>query len=231
MELAHRLFHLLRHLNEQQAWQSVINYVGPNNIYVLLFAIIFAETGLVIWPFLPGDSLLFAVGVVAATSASISLPKALILMCIAANCGDAVNYFFGRSIGPKVFSREDSWMLNKKHLLEAHQFYEKHGRKTIILARFVPIVRTFAPFVAGIGKMNFLNFAAFSIARGAMWVSVCLIAGYKLAKVEFVQKHFQLMVLAIIFVSILPMIVHAVQAKRRRGAVGFEVIINPTAPE
>jgi len=218
MELAHRLFHLLRHLNEQQAWQSVINYVGPNNIYVLLFAIIFAETGLVIWPFLPGDSLL-------------SLPKALILMCIAANCGDAVNYFFGRSIGPKVFSREDSWMLNKKHLLEAHQFYEKHGRKTIILARFVPIVRTFAPFVAGIGKMNFLNFAAFSIAGGAMWVSVCLIAGYKLAKVEFVQKHFQLMVLAIIFVSILPMIVHAVQAKRRRGAVGFEVIINPTAPE
>jgi membrane-associated protein len=143
---------------------------------------------------------------------------------VAANCGDALNYFLGRTIGPKVFSREDSWMLNKKHLLEAHQFYEKHGRKTIILARFVPIVRTFAPFVAGIGKMNFLNFAAFSIAGGAMWVSVCLIAGYKLARVEFVQKHFQLMVLAIIFVSILPMIIHAVQARRRRGGATMDAI-------
>src|SRR5580658_5899781 len=104
MELAHRLFHLLRHLNEQAAWQSLIDYVGSTNIYVLLFVIIFAETGLVIWPFLPGDSLLFAVGVVAATSKSISLPYALVLLCIAANCGDALNYFLGRLLGPKVFS-------------------------------------------------------------------------------------------------------------------------------
>jgi membrane-associated protein len=218
-EFLHLLYQMIRHLSPETL-EAMINYVGPTLIYVVLFAIVFAETGLVVTPFLPGDSLLFAVGVVAATTKAVSLPTVLVTLCLAANCGDLLNYFFGYRIGPKVFSRENSRLLNKKHLMEAQRFYERHGRKTIILARFVPIVRTFAPFVAGIGRMNFLNFAAFSVTGGLLWVSACLLAGYKLAKVEFIRKHFDLVVVAIIVISVLPMIVHAIQAKRRGGAAG-----------
>src|SRR5207302_385360 len=158
-EFLHLLYQMIRHLSPETL-QAMIRFVGPTLIYVVLFAIVFAETGLVVTPFLPGDSLLFAVGVVAATTKAVSLPTVLVTVCLAANCGDLLNYFIGYRVGPKVFSRDNSRLLNKKHLMEAQRFYERHGRKTIILARFVPIVRTFAPFVAGIGRMNFLNFAA-----------------------------------------------------------------------
>src|SRR5262245_10830703 len=133
-------------------------------LYLILFAVIFAETGLVVTPFLPGDSLLFAVGALAATAGSpIDLPLLLPLLIVAAIAGDAVNYWAGYLIGPKIFLREGSWLLNRKHLLRAQVFYEKYGGKTIVLARFIPIVRTFAPFVAGIGKMSYRRFWSFNV--------------------------------------------------------------------
>src|SRR5580704_11432883 len=156
LDLIKQAFDLIRHLDVHlNAFASA----HPTGVYLLLAAIIFCETGLVVWPFLPGDSLLFAVGALAgSTGSAINLPLAIALMCLCANCGDLLNYSVGYHLGPKVFSAETSWFLNKKHLMEAERFYEKHGRKTIIMARFVPIIRTFAPFVAGVGKMPFARF-------------------------------------------------------------------------
>src|SRR6185437_7597282 len=148
-------------------------------------------------------------GALAATGTAIKLPLVAVVLCLAANSGDALNYFLGYRLGPKVFSRESSWLLNKKHLLEARAFYERHGRKTIILARFVPIIRTFAPFVAGMGRMRFSRFAGFSIAGGILWVVSVLMAGYFFGQVEFVKKHFEVVVVAIILISVLPAIYHA----------------------
>src|SRR5439155_16443412 len=136
--------------------------------YALLFLIVFCETGLVVTPFLPGDSLLFAVGALAAREdAPFNVLLVCVTLCCAANCGDLLNYTIGRRLGPKVFSRESSWLLNKKHLEEAQRFYDRHGRKTIIIARFIPIIRTFAPFVAGVGRMPFARFVGFSMGGGA----------------------------------------------------------------
>jgi membrane-associated protein len=216
MEFLHQLYMMLRHLSPQSV-DAFAHYVGPS-LYIVLFAIIFCETGLVVLPFLPGDSLLFAIGAVAASSSSISLPKVAVLLCIAANCGDVVNYLIGYRLGPKVFSKESSRLLNKKHLLEAQQFYERHGRKTIIIARFVPIIRTFAPFVAGIGRMNFVRFAIFSVTGGVIWVLTCLLAGYRLAKFEIIQKHFEIVVLAIIAVSLVPVVISFLNSRRATAA-------------
>ena len=195
--------HLDKHLNSFAAGHQI-------GVYVLLAAIIFCETGLVVWPFLPGDSLLFAVGALAASAGSaINLPLVIVLLCLCANCGDVLNYTIGFRIGPKVFSGESSWLLNKKHLEEAHRFYEKHGRKTIILARFVPIIRTFAPFVAGIGKMPFSRFIGFSISGGVLWVCTMTLAGYYFGQIETVKNHFEIVILAIVVISLLPMVIHA----------------------
>jgi membrane-associated protein len=202
--------HVDRHLND---------FAGahPVGVYALLIAIIFCETGLIVTPFLPGDSLLFAVGALAAAAGSpINLPLVIVLLCVAANCGDLVNYSVGRRLGPAVFSRESSFLLNKKHLLEAHSFYERHGRKTIILARFVPIIRTFAPFVAGIGAMPFGRFIGFSIGGGILWVTLLSLAGFFFGHIVFVQKHFEVVVLAIVFISLLPMVFHAVQSRKQK---------------
>lgn len=215
MQLFRLLFDLFRHLNETEKWNALIQYVGHGNIYVVLFAIIFAETGLVVTPFLPGDSLLFAIGAIAARpEIDLNLPLVTILLIIAAILGDAVNYWVGYKMGPAVFRREDSKLLNKKHLLRAQEFYEKYGGKTIILARFVPIVRTFAPFVAGVGKMNFFRFWMFNIIGGIAWVLICILGGVFFGQFEFVQKHFEMVILAIIFISILPMVIEFWRAKR-----------------
>jgi membrane-associated protein len=180
-----------------------------------LFGIIFAETGLVVTPFLPGDSLLFAVGAVAAHPQSpIRLDLIAVLLIIAAVTGDAVNYFLGYKIGPRVFSREDSWLLNKKHLLEAHNFYEEYGGITIILARFIPIVRTFAPFVAGIGKMTYWRFALYNIAGGIAWILLFLLAGWWFGGRDVVQRNFKLVILAIIVISVLPGVYEFIKARR-----------------
>jgi membrane-associated protein len=187
-------------------------YAGPW-LYVVLFAILFAETGLVVTPFLPGDSLLFAVGAVAAgTDSPISLPLMCVLLIVAAVLGDAVNYWVGYRIGPKVFSREDSWLLNKKHLNEAQRFYDKYGGKTIILARFMPIVRTFAPFVAGIGKMSYPRFFAYNVIGGAVWVTSFLLLGWKFGTLPSVQKNFKLVILGIIVISVLPAVYEVLRA-------------------
>src|SRR5580698_9784680 len=192
----HQALDLVRHLD---TYLNSFAAANPKGVYALLASIIFCETGLVVTPFLPGDSLLFAVGeLAAATNSPIDLPLVILLLCIAANCGDLLNYTIGRRLGPAVFRRESSFLLNKKHLMEAHAFYERHGRKTIILARFVPIVRTFAPFVAGIGEMEFHRFIGFSIGGGILWVTLLSLAGYFFGQIDFVRTHFQMVVLAIV---------------------------------
>jgi len=174
-------------------------------LYLLVFAVIFCETGLVVTPFLPGDSLLFAIGVLAAIPGSpLNLPLLIILLSFAAIAGDAVNYYIGYRVGPRIFSSETSWLLNRRHLFRAQRFYEKYGSKTIVLARFMPIIRTFAPFVAGIGQMTYRRFCVYNIVGGAVWVTVCIMAGYQFSEVQFVREHFQLVVLAIVFISVLP---------------------------
>lgn len=202
------ILHLDQHLNQ---W---VAFCGPW-IYLVLFLIVFCETGVVVTPFLPGDSLLFALGALAASETSVmSLPILLVSLVIAAILGDAVNYAVGRFIGPKVFQREDSFWLNKKHLLRAQAFYEKHGGKTIILARFMPIVRTFAPFVAGIGKMNYGRFAMYNVTGGMVWVFSFLLAGYFFGNIPAVKTNFHIVILAIIVISVLPIVFEFIKARR-----------------
>ena len=222
MEFLSRLYDLLRHLGEDAKWQSMIDYIGVGNLYVVLFLIVFAETGLVVTPFLPGDSLLFAIGALAARPGLkdlINLPLITVLLIVAAIVGDAVNYWIGYKLGPAVFKREDSKLLNKKHLLRAQEFYEKYGGKTIILARFVPIVRTFAPFVAGVGRMNFFRFWLYNIVGAIARVVICVGAGLAFGNIDFVKKHFELVILAIVVISVLPMAVEFWKARRdaKRG--------------
>jgi len=201
-------FHLDTHLNQ---WAGML---GPW-LYVLLFLILFCETGLVVTPVLPGDSLLFAVGALASIDNSpLSLPLLLALLCIAAISGDAVNYSIGYRVGPKVFTREDSWLLNKKHLLQTEAFYERHGGKTIILARFMPIIRTFAPFVAGIGKMGYRRFAAFNVVGGVAWVFLFLLGGYFFGNVPAVKRNFHYVIVAIIILSVMPPIIEYLRSRR-----------------
>jgi membrane-associated protein len=184
-------------------------------LYALLFLIIFAETGLVVTPFLPGDSLLFAVGAVAAHPDSpIQLGLVALVLVVAAVLGDAINYAIGYVVGPGVFSREDSRLLNKKHLLRAHEFYEEYGGITIVLARFIPIVRTFAPFVAGIGRMTYRRFAIYNVTGGAAWILLFLVAGWFFGGREAVQKNFKLVIFAIIVISVLPGVYEYIRARR-----------------
>lgn len=204
MQFVQTLLHTFRELTSPEALNGMAHSLGPW-MYVLLFAIIFAETGLVVTPFLPGDSLLFTVGAVAGyPNSPINWPLTAVLLIVAAVAGDALNYAIGYWLGPKVFHREDSRFLNKKHLLKAQEFYERHGGKTIVLARFVPIIRTFAPFVAGIGKMHYWHFAVYNIVGGAAWVLLCLGAGLLFGRMEFVQKHFELVLIAIVAISLVP---------------------------
>lgn len=204
--------HLDAHLNE---W---ITTLGPW-IYVLLFLVIFCETGLVVTPFLPGDSLLFALGAVAAVEGSpLHLPVLAALLIAAAVLGDAVNYAVGRHLGPRVFRQERRW-LNRRHLIETEKFYERHGGKTIVLARFLPIIRTFAPFVAGVGQMKYARFAAFNVAGGVLWVGACLLAGYFFGNIPVVKRNFEAVIIGIVLVSMLPFLIRLVSAKfnkRRR---------------
>jgi membrane-associated protein len=208
------LFDFIRHIDKHLV--QMTQTMGPS-LYFVLFAIVFAETGLVVTPFLPGDSLLFAVGVLCAMDPVRlglpadgfvpSLPVAMLILFAAAVLGDGVNYHVGKLLGPKVFNSDKSRFLNKKHLVKTQLFYEKYGPKTIIIARFVPIVRTFAPFVAGIGKMQYRRFVLFNLIGAALWVGLLTPLGYVFADTEIVKKHFELVVMAIIFLSVLPMII------------------------
>jgi membrane-associated protein len=183
-------------------------------LYLLLFVVIFCETGLVVTPILPGDSLLFAVGAVAALEGSpIDIYLVCILLIVAAILGDAVNYAIGRHLGPKVFSKEDSLFFSKQHLIRTQDFYEKYGGKTIVIARFVPIVRTFAPFVAGIGRMHYRHFAVYNVGGGIVWVVTFLFGGYLLGNLPAVKHNFHIVVVAIIIVSVMPAVFEFAKAK------------------
>ena len=188
--------------------------VGPW-LYVILFLIIFAETGLVITPFLPGDSLLFAVGALAAIEGSpLNVHLVGALLFVAAVLGDATNYAIGARVGPRVFKTEQSRLLNRKHLLHAQAFYEKHGGKTIIIARFIPIVRTFAPFVAGIGRMTYSRFASFNLIGAALWIPPFLYGGYWLGNIPAVKRNFHVIIVAIIIISVMPAVIEFIRARR-----------------
>jgi membrane-associated protein len=177
-------------------------------VYLLLFGVIFCETGLVVTPFLPGDSLLFAAGSIAAMEgAPLDVRLVFIIMTCAAILGDSTNYWIGRFIGPKVFHTEKTRFLNKKHLDKTHAFYERHGGKTVVIARFMPIIRTFAPFVAGIGKMNYLRFLAFSVGGTLCWMSCFVLGGYYFGNTPFVKKNFTAVIMAIIVISLLPAVI------------------------
>ena len=206
--------HLDRHLAE------VIRDYGVWT-YAILFTIVFLETGLVVTPLLPGDSLLFAAGSFAALGA-LDFSLLFVLLAVAAILGDTVNYAIGHYLGPKVFHYPKSRFFNPDHLRKTHDFYEKYGGKTIIIARFVPIVRTFAPFVAGIGAMSYPRFITYNVVGGLLWVAVCLGAGFLFGNLPFVKKNFSLVILAIIVVSVMPAVVeywrHRSEAKPTAAA-------------
>ncbi|MGH7286673.1 MAG: DedA family protein, partial [Myxococcota bacterium] len=198
MKLLDYFFHLDQHLNE---WAGQLG----GWLYLVLFLIVFCETGLVVTPFLPGDSLLFAVGALASIEVSpISLPLMMATLIVAGVLGDAVNYTIGHWLGPAVFSSERSRLLNPKHLERTQEFYAKHGKKTIFLARFVPIVRTFAPFVAGIGRMSYPVFAAWNVSGALVWVISLSLAGYFFGEIPIVKENFETVILAIVAISVAP---------------------------
>jgi membrane-associated protein len=201
------IMHLDRHLDE------VFRNYGTWT-YLILFAIVFCETGLVVTPFLPGDSLLFAAGALAGRGA-LELQWVLLSLGLATFAGDNANYWIGRVLGPRLLRSERSRLLNRRHLDRTHAFFERYGGKTIILARFVPIVRTFTPFVAGVGTMAYPRFLCFSVAAAGLWLGVCALGGYYFGGLPFVRKHFSVVVLAIIFISILPALVEIVKHRLR----------------
>jgi membrane-associated protein len=186
-------------------------------VYVILFVIVFCETGLVVTPFLPGDSLLFAVGSMAAIGA-LDLAGVMLILVVAAILGDTVNYSAGHYVGPKVFHEDHGRFLNKEYLLRTHRFYEKHGGKTIVIARFLPIIRTFAPFVAGIGSMSYPRFLFFNVFGGVLWVLIFVLSGYWFGNMPVVQKNFSLVILALVLIPAVPSVIEVVriQLARRR---------------
>ena len=186
-------------------------------LYLILALIVFAETGLIVTPFLPGDSLLFAIGALTANPESgISFSIVAVILLVSAILGDAVNYAIGRMVGPRVFKSETSWLLNKEHLIRAQKFYEKYGGKAIFLARFVPIIRTFAPFVAGVGKMNYGRFWFYNVSGAICWVFSFLIAGYLFGNLPIVKRYFHIVIVGIIIVSLLPIVYEWYMARREK---------------
>ena len=202
MEAVQFFIDILLHLDKHLDW--VIRTYGIWT-YAILFLIIFCETGLVITPFLPGDSLLFAAGTFVALG-SLDMGWLTVLFSLSAIVGDTVNYWIGYAMGPKVFTRENSRLLNKEHLERTHRFYQRYGGKTIILARFIPIIRTFAPFVAGIGMMTYRRFIAFNVIGGIAWVFLLVLSGYYFGNIPFVRNNFIFAILAIILISTLPLV-------------------------
>jgi membrane-associated protein len=202
--------HLLDIVNDYQTWT-----------YLILFAIVFAETGLVVTPFLPGDSLLFAAGaILAKPDAILSITVLWLLLIAAAILGDLVNYHVGKYLGPRAFSGRYS-LIKVEYLVKTQQFYEKHGGKTIIYARFIPIIRTFAPFVAGIGTMSYRRFAAYNIVGGIAWVTSFLFLGYYFGGLPIIKKNFTYVIFAIIFVSLLPGIIEVIR-QNKKSKTGME---------
>jgi membrane-associated protein len=217
MDLVWQAIDLFLHLDKHL--DTVATTFGPW-LYLLMFVVIFCETGLVVTPILPGDSLLFAFGMLAAREGShLSIAFSVPLLIVAAVAGDALNYWIGHVLGPKVFHYEDSWLLNKKHLTRTHEFYERHGGKTIVIARFVPIVRTFAPFVAGVARMGYGRFWQFNCVGGTVWICMFLLGGYYFGNIPLIRNHFELVMVAIVLISVVPMGIEWLNARRRARLV------------
>lgn len=237
MQFFIELFHLLKNLGDEHQWAHFIQFVGgAGMVYTVMFAIVFIETGFIIMPFLPGDSLLFAVGAIGSTlpvdpatgARAFDYRIAAGLLIVAALIGDNVNYWIGRKFGPLIFSKEADAaahgqkpslfvrLLNKKHLHKTELFFQKHGGKAVMLARFVAIIRTFTPFVAGLGRMNYARFLMFSVIGAITWVTVCVGAGVMLGQVEFVKKHFEIVVLAIVGATIIPVTIEVVKGLKHK---------------
>ncbi len=212
MELIDVFLHVDKHLAE------ITSHYGAWT-YIILFLVIFCETGLVVTPFLPGDSLLFAAGAIASLG-SLNVHSLFVLLFVAAICGDTVNYHIGYLLGPKFLQKNNSKWIKKEYLERTHRYFEKYGGKTIILARFVPIVRTFAPFLAGIGSMTYRQFMCYNVVGALLWVSLFTYAGFFFGETPFVKKNFTLVILAIIFISVLPAVVEFIKAKREAKITG-----------
>jgi len=189
--------------------------------YLLFFAIIFAETGLVVTPFLPGDSLVFALGALAAAKDSpLNIGLVYLILSAAAILGDSANYAIGKYFGALILKKQGAWFLKKEHIDRTHRFYEKYGSKTIVLARFVPIVRTFAPFVAGVGRMNYTHFLTYNVAGGLLWITLFAFGGYFFGNIPAVKNNFGIVIIAIIIISILPAVIEVWKERRRPPAAG-----------
>jgi membrane-associated protein len=210
MEFLSRLLDFVLHLDKHLS--SLVQNCGLWT-YLILFVIIFLETGLVLTPFLPGDSLLFAAGTFAAAKA-LNVLWLFVVLSAAAILGDTVNYWIGHFVGPRVFHQEKSRFFKKEHLDRTHRFYEKYGAETIIIARFVPIIRTFAPFVAGIGRMSYWKFISYNVIGGIGWVALFVFGGYFFGNIPFIKKNFGLVIIAIIIVSTIPVVVEFYRHRR-----------------
>lgn len=213
MELIKDILDFFLHLDDKL--EDIIKNYGFWT-YLILFLIIFAETGLVITPFLPGDSLLFAAGTFAA-GRGLNVWLLFVLLSVAAIIGDTVNYWVGHYVGPRVFYKDDVRFLNKKYLERTHAFYEKYGGKTIIIARFIPIIRTFAPFVAGIGSMTYWRFITYNVVGGILWVGICVFAGYFFGNIPIVKNNFSIVIIVIVLISVLPVIVEFIRHRMSRA--------------
>ena len=224
MDLLHSFLDFFLHLDEHL--QALINEYGTTT-YIILFLIIFVETGVVIMPFLPGDSLLFAAGTFAAMG-SLNLSVLVIILFIAAVLGDSLNYFIGKTIGLKIlrWKIRNRQLVQQKNIDKTHEFYEKYGAKTIIIARFVPIVRTLAPFVAGIGTMDYRKFIMFNVFGGAIWIAGLLFLGYFFGTIPIVKENFEIVIFLIIFISVLPIFVELIRHKMKKRRLQKE---NPQA--
>ncbi len=208
-ELINHLLHLNKYLDTIENFS--VWY------YLLFFAVIFAETGLVVTPFLPGDSLLFTLGALA-VGGKLNIAWIFAILAAAAVLGDNANYAVGKYLGTMILKKEGAWFLKKEHIERTHRFYERYGSKTIVLARFVPIVRTFAPFVAGVGRMSYATFFTYNVVGGLLWVSLFVFGGYFFGKIPIVEKNFSIVILAIIFISILPAVIEVIRETRRKAA-------------
>jgi membrane-associated protein len=208
------IFHFILHPKEDL---STIISLYHALTYLILFAIIFAETGLVVAPFLPGDSLLFAAGALLAppNTTGLSIYVLALILIVAAFLGNTVNYLVGNYMGPKVFKPQNK-ILKLDYYLQTKAFFDKHGGKAVILSRFMPIIRTIAPFVAGVGRMSFLRYSLYNIVGGASWIMLFLLAGYELGQVDFFQKHFSLVGVVIIIISLLPPIIAAIKSRNSK---------------
>jgi membrane-associated protein len=211
MEMLTNLINYLLHLDKHLSF--IIENYGLW-CYLIFFLVIFCETGLVVTPFLPGDSLLFALGTLAA-SGSLEIASIFALLSIAAVAGDSTNYTIGKYFGDVILKHQGKWFLKKEHIDRTHSFYERYGAKTIVIARFVPIIRTFAPFIAGVGKMTYLKFFSYNVVGGLLWVTLFIFGGYFFGNIPVIKRNFSLVILVIIVLSILPAVIEIIREKRR----------------